>query len=158
MTLRMIMASVVLALVPALATALEPAMRFDRDFNRAAKAAGIPHRAGNAICNAATCEFEMTPTGRISVVHDGDRKKIDEIAFYFPAETRSGADVIDVLGGMLDLLSREQPKAAREGVRALLVERATGKARDGEQRLGRWTYVLRPNDGRDVRLYVRASD
>ncbi|KAF0231668.1 MAG: hypothetical protein FD175_576 [Beijerinckiaceae bacterium] len=138
--------------------ALEPAPRFDRDFNRAAKAANIQHRASSAECNTATCEFELKPTGRMSVVFDGAQKMVDEVAFYFPPEARSGADVIDVLGAVLDLLSRDQPKALREGVRLRLVEQAAGKARDGEFKLGRWTYVLRPNDGRDVRLYVRSSN
>lgn len=140
------------------ALALEPADRFDRDFNRAAKTANIQHRAGKAGCNAATCDFVLKPSGRLSVVYEGDRKKVGEFAFYFPPEARSGSDVIDVLGAMIELLAKDQPRATREGARLHLIESAAGTARDGEFRLGRWSYVLRPNDGRDVRLYIRSID
>lgn len=143
------------ALLASGASALERADRFDRDFNRAAKIAKIQHRSQKAECNAATCEYILTPAGRMSVVHSDSNMMVVEIAFYFPPEVRSGADVMDVLGAMIGLVSKDQPKLTREGARLHLIEQAAGSARDGEIRLGRWRYVLRPNDGRDVRLYIR---
>lgn len=139
-----------------IALAIEPADKFDIAFNRAAKNVKIEHRAGKSVCNTVTCEFELKPSGKLSVVYEGKNKIVNEIAFYFPPEARSGSDVSDVLHAMIDFISKDQPKNIRDGVRLYMIERAGGPARDAEYQLGKWRYVLRPNDGRDVRLYIRA--
>jgi hypothetical protein len=137
--------------------ALDRADRFDRAFNKAAKTAGVEHRAKPGRCDKTTCEFLIAPRGRLSVVHDGGQRTIDEVAAYFDADARGGHDAIEVSKVLFDVFGADQPRDVRAAARVQMIEGAISAKRDGEISLGRWQYVTRPNDGRDIRLYVRSS-
>lgn len=140
------------------ALALDRADRFENGFNKAAAKLGVSMRAGIPNCGSAICDYDLAPRGRLSIVYSGAAKSVDEIAAYFDPNPRGGLDAIDAAKILLAIVATDQPRPLRDAALQSLLKSATGDRRDGEVTLGRWRYVVRPSDGRDIRLYVRAAD
>lgn len=129
--------------------------RFDRAFNSAAKRASLPAQATKPECKSGICEYQLSPRGRLSVLYSGDRKTIDEVAAYFSPDPAGGNDAVIVANVLIRVFGSSAPETVRRAAIEQLFAGATGAQRDGETSIGGWRYVLRPSDGRDIRLYVK---
>ena len=147
--------AIIAAMYSTLAAALDRADQFERGFNKEANRLRVSIRAGAARCDDTGCNYNLSPRGALWVGYTGNNRAIDEIAAYFDPDARGGHDALEAIAVLIAVVGSDQPPSVRSDALKVLVGSATSALRDGEITLSRWRYVLRPSDGRDIRIYVR---
>lgn len=139
-------------------SALPGASRFQTSFNGVAKKHGVPLRAAPAKCDGSLCKYDLSPRGHISVSYGDSTKRIDEVSAYFSPDVVGGEDAIGAVNVLIRVFSPELSEQTKRAAVDAILAGATGSRRDGEITLGKRRYVMRPSDGRDIRLYVTSID
>lgn len=104
------------------------------------------------------CIYSAPPATKIVAAGDHRGDAITEVAAYLPPVKRSGLDVTSLAGLFVATFSPQLDRKASADLVKRLVSDAASARRRGEVAVGGVKYVLRANDGTDLRLYVTLDE